>query len=541
MDFWDEMPPKRGDLRDINGGDDGPSYGEGALTGRGGAMDEDITAMAVYEREGVILERGYKKADFYKNKKRKNKRLAAGITAGVLTLALIVTGVVFRDYLFADDTLPVVTPPIDYHQPDPDEPFTPRSARRYMGDKDLAWEINMGGSGDDVLGDVFEINDTYYLFGHTDSTNYDFKGQDTGDLFVCTMNSSGRLLSAAAFGTGYKDTFVKVSFNDNGFFLLSETGTANPSLAIFNIGFDCVVKKGFTYPSAQSVIPKDIYVDRNMIYVCAEVQNQITRLKSPLFFAVDNQLSSLQWLQQPDATHLEFVAMFPSSSGFVALFNGNIAAQKYPVLCRFTKLASTEFVYLKQHTSGNNVYASDMIPSDNGSFLIFISDEGAEALGSVIKVSAALKQTAKVSTEIKQCAGGKLLYGTGDKFYAVCSYGGNARGRLIIDGVSGLSMSRIDSFNDTGTAAYHLINTGRILLLSTTDIPMSANIMLTTIDESFTKQYQNVYGGKGSDKSVIFYNSDDGLLVFGYTDSADGDVGGNYGRKDIWAFKIKPY
>ncbi len=526
----------QGDLRDLNTADDS-AYGEETApdTPAGLGIGDDFFDSR--ENDYSAAARGLKKVSYYRSKRR--KRIAAGLAAAVLSLGIILGGIFYKDIIAA--IVPAAAGgDTDFHQDEGKEPFAPRDARRYLGAKDIAWEINLGGTGEDILGEVFEINELFYLFGQTNSTDYDFKGQDSGDLFMCTMNQSGRVLTSTTFGTDHKDTFIKVRFNESGFFLLAMTGGAQSSATVFNIGFDGIVKDAYTYPSPQTILPKDIYAERNMVYICAEIQNQTTNLKSPLFFALDNQLV-LQWRQQPDSTNFEFVAMYPGQSGFVALFNGDIAGQKYPVLCRFNKLSTTTFFYLKQHAGSNNVFAADMIPSDNGSFLILISDEGNGALGSVIKVSQTLLQTAKLSTEIRQCAGGRLYAGGGDKFYAVLSYAGSARGRLIIDGVSGLSIAKADGINDVGTPSEYLINTGRVLFLSTTDIPLTENIMVTSIDESFARQFQNTYGGKGKDTAKCIFNSGagDGLVVFGSTDSTGGDIGKNFGRTDIWAFKIK--
>jgi len=315
------------------------------------------------------------------------------------------------------------------------------------------------------------------------------------------------------------------------------TGTPNPTATVFLIGFDGVLKNSFTYDTLKSVVPKDIYVDRNMIYVSCEIVNQITLLRSPLFFVLDTALRP-QWAQQPDVTDYEFIAMFPAASGFIALYNGIIGGEKYPVLCRFTKLNSTEFSYLKQRISGNRVFASDMIPSNNGSFLILISDESDGSSASVIKVSSALKQTDKVSLEVKQSGGGKLFFGNGSAFYAVVNYVGNARGRLVIDGAAGLSVMQIDGLADIGTPADHMINTGNALFLSTADIPLQPSITLTVISPSLQKAYQNAYGGTGIDRAVAFYPVSDGVIIFGNSDSIGGDAGGNFGRADVWVFKV---
>ena len=180
-----------------------------------------------------------------------------------------------------------------------------------------------------------------------------------------------------------------------------------------------------------------------------------------------------------------------------------------------------------------------MIPAENGAFLIFLSDEADESTGSVIKVTKELQQTGKISTEIKQCSGGRLLYISANIYYAVCSYVGNSRGRMIVNGASGLdAMFPVKDLSDIGTPAEFMVNTGNTLVLSTTEIPLAENIMLTILDSSSNLIYKQTYGGKDADTAVAFYTVSDGVIIFGYTDSKDGDIGKNFGRSDVWVFKI---
>ena len=553
MDFWDNLPP----LEDGGDGKDDQvlPYGMGALSRRkknetddracpGDGVHADGESPSLAGRAEPDTSAAGNITGTVSVARRNKKRIAAAVIASFLIVVMIAVGVLFYDIYFNGPAVPAgggdlpADSGLDLHQDDPSLPFAPRNARSGFMPKDLAWEINIGGGGEDILGDVLELNGIFYLFGQTNSTDYDFKGQDSGDLFMCTMNENGRLLTATAFGTPYKDGFVKARFNENGFYILSMTSASRPCATVFNVGFDGVLKDAYTYDSPRSIVPKDLYVERNMIYVCCEAVNQITQLKSPLFFALNNALIP-QWYQQPDVTDYGFVAMYPASSGFVALFNGDIGGQRFPVLCRFTKTGAPETVYLKQRTSGNKIFASDMIPAADGSFLIFISDETEESAGSVIKVSRELKQTGKASAEIRQCGGGKLFYISGNVYYAVCSYVGNARGRMIVDGASELSTMPIDGLRDIGTPREHITNTGNTLFLSTTDIPLKENIMITVLNQSLAVQFQNVYGGTGVDQAVAFYTVSDGIIVFGNTDSTDGDAGGNFGRADAWVFKIK--
>jgi len=62
---------------------------------------------------------------------------------------------------------------------------------------------------------------------------------------------------------------------------------------------------------------------------------------------------------------------------------------------------------------------------------------------------------------------------------------------------------------------------------------------LTKLDRAGTMQWQKCLGGSGRDIArSILETSDGGCIVAGYTNSIDGDVGGNHGNNDCWLVKL---
>jgi len=52
-------------------------------------------------------------------------------------------------------------------------------------------------------------------------------------------------------------------------------------------------------------------------------------------------------------------------------------------------------------------------------------------------------------------------------------------------------------------------------------------------------QWQKCFGGSYSDNAYsVIETSDGGFIAAGFTESKDGDVGGNYGKSDLWAIKL---
>jgi hypothetical protein len=118
-------------------------------------------------------------------------------------------------------------------------------------------------------------------------------------------------------------------------------------------------------------------------------------------------------------------------------------------------------------------------------------------------------------------------------------YGGSGTNSILsmIESFDGYLLGCIGSSSDgdmTGSG-YHL---GYNHLGDRTD-----DIWLLKVDFEGTIVWQKCYGGSGMDGvKRIFNTSDGGYMVFGQTQSFDGDVIGNHGNgileDDIWVFKI---
>ncbi len=65
------------------------------------------------------------------------------------------------------------------------------------------------------------------------------------------------------------------------------------------------------------------------------------------------------------------------------------------------------------------------------------------------------------------------------------------------------------------------------------------DISLIKINATGIVQWQKCYGGTGHESiTKLIQTTDGGYLIFGETDSIDGDVSGNHGDKDAWIVKI---
>lgn len=66
----------------------------------------------------------------------------------------------------------------------------------------------------------------------------------------------------------------------------------------------------------------------------------------------------------------------------------------------------------------------------------------------------------------------------------------------------------------------------------------SCDAWVVKIDLSENKVWQKVFGGRGHDEAAsIVVAADGGYVIFGTTETNDGDVSGNHGYADAWALK----
>ena len=106
-----------------------------------------------------------------------------------LNFALILIVCAIFVELFTSNTtnaVSVSTPPLDNERQD--DYSLSRSARISLSSY-ISLESNLGGSGDDEFIDAFSLNDKIYLFGNTNSVDYDMNGR-TSQSFMAVLNSS---------------------------------------------------------------------------------------------------------------------------------------------------------------------------------------------------------------------------------------------------------------------------------------------------------------------------------------------------------------
>ncbi|HNP98760.1 MAG TPA: T9SS type A sorting domain-containing protein [Bacteroidia bacterium] len=65
------------------------------------------------------------------------------------------------------------------------------------------------------------------------------------------------------------------------------------------------------------------------------------------------------------------------------------------------------------------------------------------------------------------------------------------------------------------------------------------SVSLTSIDAQPLMQWKKCFGGSNQDwAKAVQQTSDSGFVVVGFSESDDGDVGGNYGHADLWIVKL---
>lgn len=175
--------------------------------------------------------------------KKKNHDITFIIFIFVLVIALFVSSVItfIKD---SNDTNvdyqnPTEPPLDDVLKEDIINYQMPRKANLSLS-PNISWENSIGGSGVDEIKDVV-ILDNMYVFGETDSTDYDFNSTGGKDLFLAVLSQEGEVLSTTTFGTEKEDTFlfVKPCYGESGSnFLVFAKSEDKNLLTVYSVSLD---------------------------------------------------------------------------------------------------------------------------------------------------------------------------------------------------------------------------------------------------------------------------------------------------------------
>lgn len=216
-------------------------------------------------------------------------------------IVLAAGGVFLLKFLPAD--VPAVTPPVEQHQ-------RIRQARPSLNPL-MKSELNVGGSGDETLNDVFTVANRLYIFGTTSSADYDFDA-DKGGVFLARLNAEGATEQFFQYGkTG--DSLVKTLLCEGGF--LMAVNQKEGGSFLLRIDFDGTVVSQIDCSGNYKETFADVKGYDNRYVGVMRVTNETTQNVNLKVRVFDAALSLLAEREFPRAYTVDYLDMFETADG----------------------------------------------------------------------------------------------------------------------------------------------------------------------------------------------------------------------------------
>lgn len=387
---------------------------------------------------------------------------------------------------------------------------------------DLQWELNMGGSGEDILHDVFELG-AYYLFGQTDSKDFDFKRTEgVVCLFLITLSKEGSVQKTLAFNEGH--TYAGAAVTDDGFAVLSNDANSDFYLTLISFGGLLVKTKNLGTQSLET--GKEIICHNGDIVIAVEVKNRLidkTEVQV-LFVDPDFNILALRYPSRPAS--LSFVSILPYGANIlltVNAFDGVITFSSLYVIKKTANYDSYDKLSSISHT------VLDIIPWGAGKYLMmYRMNNNGQALLMTLQNNLSSQN---IDLDLGGVTGGKIVPSSSGYIIAMYTESGmktvhfDNSLNIMTDIESAGGMDKVYAFTPTSASVVIIGSSGN-------DIAVNAYIGDKT-------EYHRSFGGSKSDTPIAVLPSGNSMIIFGNSHSSDKDVGKNFGSSDVWIAKIR--
>jgi hypothetical protein len=351
------------------------------------------------------------------------------------------------------------------------------SGATYAQNVQINWQKNYGGTANDIATDIVRTSDGgYAVAGYTSSNNIDVTGAISGeDAWILRLNAQGNIIWKRIYGGSSDDRANAIIQTGNGDLIFAgTTNSANGDISNPNGGFDAW--------AVRLNSNGDVIWSRNL-----------GGSDDDAFFDVT---------PGPDASTLLFAGESKSD------IEGTMNKGGYDYY-----LASVD------RNNGSTIFQKQY----GGS-----SDEGARALTRFQGATYLVGTTASDNGDVTGNKGGT------DVWLVRAANNGNLTLAKTYGGPD----------NDEGNA----IGRGSFLYLTGSTLSSNGDLnnnfgnrdfFVAKVDGQGMINFARNYGGGSDDVAYeIVATPDGGAIVAGYSESATGNVGNNFGAKDIWAAKL---
>lgn len=401
----------------------------------------------------------------------------------------------------------------------------------------IEWKISLGGSGDDIASSVHQTTDGGYIIaGHSNSSDGDVRGNHGGrDFWVVKLDGSGNLVWQQNYGGSQNDIASSIRQTmDGGLIIMGysvstdgdvvgNNGSSDYWIIKLNATGDIIWDKNFGGSEADS--GRDIQETMDEGYIAggtsvSEDGDVGANYGSNDYWILKlDRLRNVEWKQNYGGSSSDVLLSVKQTSdgGYLAVGHssssdgdagGNNGSSDYWIL----KLDGGGHIEWERNLGGSNIdYAYSFQQAGDG---YVIAGDTRSSDGDVTGFNGSLdfwiiKLDAAGNLEWEKSLGGSQS----EEFRSVDKTTDKG---FIVAG---------SSYSDDGDAE---------------DNNGSADFWIVKLDGSGTIEWEKNFGGSMYEiVNSIRQTTDGGYIAAGFSNSSDGDVGGNNGRADLWIVKLK--
>lgn len=414
--------------------------------------------------------------------------------------------------------------------------FTLPMCQVFALEGDKLWTKHYGGSGSDYfIASDQTIDGGFVASGSTTSNNGDFtNNKGLSDMVIAKFDSNGNKLWMKNYGGTADENLASIQQTSDGGFIGVGTSTSNNGDLLTNQGSSDFVIAKFdsngnkvwmkTYGGSNSETLTDVKQTSDGGYVAVgnsySLNGDVPGNKGSQDFIIakfDSNGNKI-WIKNYGSTGLDTMlsVVIASDGGFVAVGEAGAGNGDIPVL-----KGGTDAIAAKFDSSGNKVWIKNYGGSSTDIFskIVTTIDMGYAIVGRSQSSNGDLTGNKGLldGILIKLDSNGNKVWmknygGTGDDYFR--SLEQNKNGDYLVSGYS-------KSANG--------------------DIPTNkggSDLIVGRFDRFGNKTWIKSYGGSLDDRLITAHLVNEGAVAFGYTNSTNLDVPGNYGEIDTFAAKF---
>ena len=443
----------------------------------------------------------------HKNKFSKSQLKVMLLLAGIIVLML--GGLLLLNYF--PDIISTVTPPKE------EQHEKIRPARSSLSPH-FNREINIGGSGDEHLTEIFTLDDTLYIFGYTSSSDRDFDGN--GGVFLALVGSDGATKGFKQYGKA-GDELVKAALCEGGFLLAVDCAEGGSKIMKINNAGEVLGTAETSGVSGEKFADVKYYVTGSIVAVM-KVTDTVSggvNLKARVFDALLNPVAERLFSH---ACGVEYIDMFETADGYTIAANLVSPSVNRLAFISWGLQKQGEFYDIDLGEAGG-YKCYGVMPYMYGYAALIVDDKG---ICDVITVSTAFVLHSRVYLRSSSVTSARMFYAPG-RYYCFLKRGQELASMIVFD--DGFqTRTSMSAFSNVKDVYSHTVYGASALLCGASKNGIE---LVTDTDGAVTSDI--TFGGIGHE-NVKAIRIGGRFAVVSESSVVTSDCTQNFGGTDIW-------